>query len=399
VVYQMRRRPMLLLVLLVMVWVWASAFVTPLPSAAQDNPTPLPSPLPATPNGPSPEAILAAANRASADATNAVSFVNTLMSFIQVAAVLGGVLVAIASAALSVTGIRTLRSYRAELDSARSELNKMRDDLRGETARAAEMLQGFDARISDGLLNVRTQADKAIRALVLLQLADQQMEMRNMKAAQQTLLEAYQDDPNNRATNYLLGDLYLQQRDMQKGIEHFEQTKNEAGEYYPPAEAGLAYALRVQGDKHPDISEKNRLYAKAEMHFIESLRKDPTMRDINGESFYGALGGLYRRQGRLADAIRCYLQAEKVTPYNGYPVNNLALLYFMQGNVSESARYFARSKQLSERGLETQPGDYWLRINIITALIALNDTDAALHQLEMVIDLLPGVGHRQTSHG
>jgi tetratricopeptide (TPR) repeat protein len=228
--------------------------------------------------------------------------------------------------------------------------------------------------------------------LALLQLGEQQMESRNMKAAQQTLLEAYQYDPSNRATNYFLGEIFIQNRDMAKGIEYLERTKNEQGVYYPPAEAALAYALRVQGDNQTDPNEKNNLYAQAESHFIQALKNDPNMRDVNGESFFGALGGLYRRQGRLVDAVRCYQQAEKVTPYNGYPINNLAMLYFIQGNIKDAQQYFLRSKQIAVRGLETQPSDYWLRFNIITADVALGNIQDALRELESVIDVLPGHG-------
>jgi tetratricopeptide (TPR) repeat protein len=236
------------------------------------------------------------------------------------------------------------------------------------------------------------RGDKAIRALALLQLGEQQMEARNMRAALQTFLDAYQYDPGNRATNFFLGELYIQQRDMTKGIEHLERTKNERGDLYPPAEAALAYALRVQAEQQDDPGERNRLYAEAEGHFIHALKLDPNMRDINGESFHGALGGLYRRRGQTSDAIRCYEEAERVTPHSAYPVNNLAMLHFLQGNIEDSTRYFRKSKAMAERALETQPGDYWQRFNVITALTAMGDRQGALEWLATVKSVLPSAG-------
>lgn len=368
---------------------------SPTPSAAQSTPVAtatLPPPPPDTPLQPSPQEILAAAQAAQESASNAVNVVNFMLAFIQVAGVIGTVLVALVGYALSVTGLRTIRDYRSQLATAREELSVIQQRLNEQSTRANEVLDAIDTRIGTGLEDVKAQGDRAIRALALLQLGEQQMESRNMKAALHTMLEAYQHDPANRATNYFLGELYIAQRDMLKGIEHLEKTKNERGEYYPPGEAALAYAMRVQGDSLQDPNEKNRHYAEAESHFIQALAKDPNMRDINGESFHGALGGLYRRQGRLGDAIRCYLQAEKVTPHSAYPVNNLAMLYFMQGNLPEARKYFNHSKQMADQGLLTNPSDYWLRFNIITAEVALGQTQEALDMLEQAVDILPGPG-------
>ncbi|MBX3080884.1 MAG: tetratricopeptide repeat protein [Anaerolineae bacterium] len=388
---QTRHSALVVLVILGILLIMSSSVSAPSPTNAQENPTPTFSRA----LNPSPEDILAEAQRANDSAqrtndsvNNLINALNFVFAFIQVLGIIGGILVV----GLGYSGFRTISEYRGELESAREELQKMREDLTTETKSAASVLVGFDKRISEGLDTIRNQADKAIRALALLQLGEQQMEARNMKAALQTLLEAYHYDPSNRATNYFLGEIYIQNRDMAKGIEFLERTKNEQGTYYPQAEAALAYALRVQGDNQQDPTEKNSLYAQAEMHFIQALKNDPSMRDVNGESFFGALGGLYRRQGRLADAVRCYLQAEKVTPYNGYPINNLAMLFFIQGNLKDAHHYFQRSKQIAEHGLEATPSDYWLQFNIITALVALGQEQEALEHIEAVLDVLPSPG-------
>ncbi|MFN8418500.1 MAG: tetratricopeptide repeat protein [Anaerolineae bacterium] len=359
------------------------ALFTPYSVVAQGNPTP---------NSPSPEEVLAAANDAAARADNAVNVVNTQLQFISVVGLAFTGLFAVGGFLLAREAFRNLRNYGSELDSARSELRKLRDALEEQTKAAEQTLKDVDERIGIGLAEVYARGDKAIRALALLQLGEQQMEARNTRAALQTYMEAYQLDPNNRATNFFLGELYILQRDMVKGIEHLERTKNEHGDLYPPAEAGLAYALRVQAEQSQDPDERNRLYSEAEGHFIHALKIDPNMRDINDESFYGALGGLYRRRGQNDDAIRCYEEAERVTPHSAYPVNNLAMLYFLKGNTEKAERYFRKSKAMAERALEVQPGDYWQRFNVITALTAMADKDGAVDWLATVKSVLPSAG-------
>src|SRR5260221_6287774 len=58
----------------------------------------------------------------------------------------------------------------------------------------------------------------AIRALSLLQLGEQQLKARNIQSALRTYQEAYALDPNNPATNYFLGYLYAENRQIEKGM-------------------------------------------------------------------------------------------------------------------------------------------------------------------------------------
>ncbi len=334
-----------------------------LPAAAQE-PTGTPGPAPTAPSAPSasPDDILAAANKASADANQAVNLVNSMLSFIQVAGVIGTILAALSAAAFGYTGLRTISEYRGELNKARAELDEMRARLEAETA------------------EVRGQGNRAIRALSLMQLGEQQLESRNIKAALRVYREAYDLDPENRAINYFLGELYIQDRDIEKGIHHLELALS-GGEDYAPAEAALAYALRLQGDRAKDPNERNLRYSEAENRFLKALKSDPAVRDINGESVYGVLGGLYKRQNRIADAIRCYEEAARITPQSTYPVVNLAMLLFMDGRLDEAKEYFRRSAAMSSRLLDANPADYWTRLDLTTAQLVLGQVDDAKRNL------------------
>ena len=334
----------------------------------------------ATPTEMAPDAILAQAQAASdkaektsTDASNAINAVNSMLSFIQVAGIVIGAAVAVTGGLLTAAGVRQLREYSGELEKARGEMKEMRDQLRTQEE------------------EIRGRAENAIRALTLLQLGEQQLESRNIQSALRTYLEAYALDPENRATNYFLGHIYTEEQNIKKGIDHLQRALA-AGGRYPPAEAALAYALRLQADREQDPTKQKLGYAQSEEMFLKALADDPAVRDINGESVWAVLGGLYKKQHRTADAIEAYQNAEHVTPQNSYPIVNLAMLHFTQGDTETAQRYFKRSKVISERALDGNPFDYWKRFDLAIAELALGNPDGAQRQIALAISQVQNVG-------
>lgn len=235
----------------------------------------------------------------------------------------------------------------------------------------------------------------AIRALSLLQLGEQQVKARNVKSALRTYQEAYALDPDNPATNYFLGYLYTESRQIEKGIEHLERALTQ-NEQYPPAEAALAYALRLKADKMADSEEKNLLYAKSEQMFLDALAQDPAVRDVNGESFHAVLGGLYKRLNRMDEAIEAYKAAELVTPQNSYPIINLATLYYLRGDLKQAKHYYERSAAISARMLDDNPFDYWTRFDLSAAQLVLGNLEQAKWQLNLAAQHVRLVGPLET---
>jgi tetratricopeptide (TPR) repeat protein len=245
-------------------------------------------------------------------------------------------------------------------------------------------LTATESQVSQSLGEIRERGDRAIRALALLQLGEQQMEARNTQAALRVFEEAFLQDPDNRATNYFLGELYAQEGDLERAIEHIQRAQ--AGDFrYAPAMAAEAYILRLQGERETTGDARSRLYAQAEARFLDALATDPRALDINNQSIYGVLGGLYKRQGRLAEAIRVYREAERVTPTSSYPVNNLALLYAMQGDNAQAARYFERTAAMSEQLLQRNAADYWARFDLIAARAWLGQGQEARRQIDIAL--------------
>ena len=346
----------------------ASLLLLPSRLTVAQGPTPTP-----VPTAKLPDDVLVEAQRAADSADRAMNTVNTLLSFIQGAAIILGALAAGLTALATAAGFRTLREYSQELTSARADLAGMRQQLQ-EQANA-----------------IRDQSVKSIRALSLLQLGEQQLETKNMTAALKTYQEAYALDPDNPATNYFLGHIYIQERNLEKGIEHLKRAISNSGNY-APAEAALAYALRLQADKETDMNRRSLGYAESERMFLKALADDPAVLDINGESVYAVLGGLYKRQSRIRDAIRAYQDAERITPQKSYPIVNLAMLNFVEGNVAESTRYFTRSSMLSARTLDSNPSDYWTRFDLTIALLVLGQMAQAEANLNLALQLVTSTG-------
>lgn len=357
-----------------------------------------PQPTPAPTAGPSVDDLMAQAERTVAAADRTTSQAGLVLNFIQVLAIIGGALATLLGVGLGVAGLRTLNDYQADLGKARVELDTMREQLVEATNQAAQTKKDLESYNWQQIQSLREQATSTYRALALLQLGEQQLDIGNVSASLRIHEEAYRLDPDNRATNYLLGELYILERDLPKAVQHLERALAQDPNL-APAHAALGLARRLEADKIADPIQRNQLYAEAEQRLLKAIEIDPSVRDANKQSVFSMLGALYRRQGRLADAIHYYHEAEKRTPNNSYPVINLAQLHFMEGDVDEARDYFNRAATFSMRALEGNPYDYWARFDVATARLALGETAAAFEQLQLALNQQPGVGPLETLLG
>lgn len=335
---------------------------------AQDAPTPIATPTLITPEEAlkRAEAALERTDEIAQSTDRALETVSRMLSFLEVAGALAALIVAIVSAFGGIVFVAVSRRL-------------------GKTLKDAEQLR---ANAEQLLRDIQERGEKATRAATLLQIGVQQVNVHNLSAAQQTLEEAHVLDPHNRAVNYYLGETYSQLGDPDRAIPLLRASAEE----FPQAEAALGYALRLQAGRQSDQFRRNELYAQAERHFLRALERDPQARDINGASFYATLGGLYRRQGRLEDAIRAYERAAHVTPHSSYPLNNLAMLYLMQGNLNQAEVAFRKSLRIAARVVDGDPFDHWARFDLITAQVALGDYKAAEEQIELLAESPPSAG-------
>lgn len=361
----------LILVLLVILIILILITGTPTRALAQAS-TPAPSPTPSNEQlAAQMEQLLSVADRSINTASTVAGFIQAISGIFAGIAGIGGLI-------LSVGVFSTLRGYRTQLDQMRDQLNieAQAAEQRRKTVEAQieEQLQLLRNQAMEAIRQARLATDKTGRALTLIQLGEGQFETGNVRAAIKTYEEAQQLDPENRAANYQLGELHLLQGNLTESVRYLELALK-ADPSFAPAVAALGFAWRKEGDRQTDPSEKNRIYAQAEQKLLEALKLDPNVRDANRQSVYGLLAALYKRQGRVQDAIHYYTEAERVTPESSYPIGNLAQLYFIQGNLEKAHQYFGRSMSNSQHVLLTRPGDFWARFDIATAAVALDDAN------------------------
>lgn len=281
-----------------------------------------------------------------------------------------------------------LSQRERELNSLGTQLREVADTTRHEitqlSSNTSQQITHLTQLIERKLDEARQEAENAFKVLSLQLLAEQQVRARNYKTAIQTLEEAYSLDNTNQTTNYLLGYLYTTRRRYEEARDYLHQAL-EISPDFAPALAALGLVQRRMGDREENIERRNALWAKAEANLLRALEIDPNMVDADGESYYGTLGGLYRRQNRLGDALHAYQQAVSVTPQSSYPAGNLAVLYKVTGRDAEADEMFARVQEIAETILKDNPSDHWTRLDLGQALLAQNKTEDALREYRQLL--------------
>lgn len=341
-----------------------------------------PDDLPTPPPGFDPGNLMEVAQRTIEDASKAVDSANTILGLIEAFGTLLTILLGLIGVLGAMIGFRTFQ-----------DLNRTRNRYESEMEKALEKLRSFESRVEENTQQIRVRGDQAIRALTLLQLGKQQMDARNLDAAMATFRQAYTYDPGNRAINYFMGELYIQLNMLDEAIMHLKEAGAEIAEEperFPAAQAAYAYAWRRKGDQASSRAEQQDCYYRAEGYFREALRHNPGLLDIHGESWSGALGGLYQRQGRIAEAIDAYEGAIRATgSKSSYPFNNLGILHASQRNMVKAREYFEQAVDAAGHNLDDKPHDFWARYDMVTAQIFLGNAEAVRTHLQLAFQTSP----------
>jgi tetratricopeptide (TPR) repeat protein len=229
------------------------------------------------------------------NAANAVNTTNLLLSLMVGALAVAGIMVGLLAILGAQAIYKTLRDMQTDVGRARGEIGDMLLGLRENTE------------------HMRAQSNRAVQALSMMQLGEQQLERGNLNGALQLYLGAYELDPDNHATNYFLGELYLQSGQIDQGIAHLRDAL--AADYtHAAAEAALGRALFLQAGRAPTVDEQDLLYVQAEGRFLRALEIDPTALDISGRPIQAALADLYIQQGRMEKARQHVEEARRIAP-------------------------------------------------------------------------------------
>jgi tetratricopeptide (TPR) repeat protein len=390
----------------------------------------MPEPAPAV-NLAELEALLAemerAADRARAAAEDASRYAGDASSFLNIFEALG-IVITLAAAALGVFGFRQLFQTRAEVTRTLEADRRKLDDALARFAGQIETKEGeidalsrqlierarhqqeqidhdrqrfqneLDAKeravsalnqqIRDQAAEQREEARKTSLALSLLPLGERQYRMQDYSGALATYERALELDEDNPIIHYRLGYVHFQ-------LSHIEFAERcllrslEIEPDFPPSLAALGYIYRRQAEKMPETIDRDIMMNKAENLLLTALKMSDTLVDEDGESWWGSLGGLYRRRHQIDQAIAAYQRAAKVTPFSSYPFGNLAMLYSEKRDIDATLKSYEQVERLARDEALAEVGNYYGYADLLTARLVLGKVKEAEDTLESVFYTAP----------
>jgi len=314
-------------------------------------------------------------------AEQAVESVNLLLGFIEAGSVIIGI-AAVGAISAGFLNTRELRQRIDEVEKLRDNINTKFDEINAKFNELNAQVYRFES-LAQSTQNLQEKTNSKLdkfaeqigvfnQSFSQVALAQRQIEMNNLPEALETLENALRLTPDDAFIHYFLGDTQARQGDLKQGRDNLAKARKLAadnGEDFFDADVSYAYALRIQGDKAVDDAIRQTFYTEAKTIFEKVAADRPLLQDISGESAFGALAGLYHRQGDYENAIQWYENARRATPQNTYPLINLALINFLVGNETEALKRFQRVKTLSHNRITLDPYAYWSHFDNITASV------------------------------
>ncbi len=271
---------------------------------------------------------------------------------------------------------QSFEAVKHEFEATNLQFQVTKNQFESEIALARQELDRAKAES----VRISERGENAIYALTMLHIGKEQMEKNNLDAALNTLTEAFHFDSNNRAINYFLGELHTQLNRFDEAAKYLitagAEESPDAEASFPAAKAAYAFIWRKKGDGEADPARRKDFYDRAERYYLEALRRNPKLLDIHGEAVYASLGGLYKQQNRLEDAVECYEKAITVRPKDSsYPFNNLGILYTQLKNYVRATEVFQKARDIALDKVDDRPQDFWARFDLVTACAMLDDRD------------------------
>jgi tetratricopeptide (TPR) repeat protein len=276
---------------------------------------------------------------------------------------------------------RDSTGMKTDVQDALDKLEREVAQNRAEFARLREELRA----------SAEAQAARTTRALMgqsLQSLADRQYRETDFKGAIETYNRALDQDASNPITHYQLAYVYVHSDVLDKAAEHLHRAL-QLDPNLAQAIAALGYVYRRQAERLPMGHQRLELFNQAEAQLLRALGIDPRLIDQDGESWWGSLGGLYRRQKQHEQAIHAYKEAAEVTPRSSYPFSNLALLYAKTSDREAMLKAFEQVEQLAGVEARAESNNYWAYSDLFTAQLALNKVEEADKSLNYVFYLMP----------
>ncbi len=266
-----------------------------------------------------------------------------------------------------------------------NEILRTRRQLREETRQREETFAGLQGSLQAML---EKSTGDATRALSLLPLGERQYRSGDFRGARAIYGRALQLDPGNPVINYRMGYTCSQAGALDEAERYLRQAL--AGEPdFAPALANLGYVYRRRAEQLPEGVERARAFNEAESHLTQALSLLPNLVDDDGESWWGSLGGLYRRRGQMQEAVHAYREAARVTPSSSYAWVNLALLGMQQDGADAMRDTWRQAQQLAAAETRADVDNYWGYADLVTTSLALGDAEQAEEALASFFRTIP----------
>jgi tetratricopeptide (TPR) repeat protein len=338
-----------------------------------------------------------AAQNETSRAFNLLGLFEAIGFFVTVGAGLGGLF-----------GVFQLFSARQDLQQVRKDLldeaQQLRASFAEEINRREQELRLLENNLMERAKVQAIDTSHALLANAMLPLGERQYRAGDYVGALNTYMRALELDRHNPVVHQRIGYVYTQKGDLEQAKQHYESAI-EREKNFAPALAGLGFVNRRLGEtidkflvNNDHLSateriekqvERDQLFNKAEGLLLQALALSPRLVDDDGESWWGVLGGLYKRRGQLDQALEAYKQVTEVTPESSYGYGNLAMLYMKKGEYDLMLKTYERVERIAATEALAETGNFWGYSDLTTARFAIGKVFEANESLPMAITLAP----------
>ena len=334
------------------------------------------------------DALIALADHVEQDLARAERVVDQAFNLLGLLEAFGLVVTVVGGAGV-VFGVTRFISAQNQLRESRrrfeNEILRTRRQLREEKREREEAFAGLQGSLQTAL---EKSTGDATRALSFLPLGERQYRSGDLGGARAIYERALRLDPLNPVINYRMGYTCSQSGALDEAERYLRQALASEPDF-APALASLGYVYRRRAEEMPEGVERARAFNEAERHLTQALALLPNLVDDDGESWWGSLGGLYRRRGQLTEAVSAYREAARVTPASSYAYVNLALLGMQQYGVEAMRETWGQAQQLAAAETRADVDNYWGYADLVTTSLALGDAATADDALKAFFRSIP----------